>query len=502
MPSRTSLIKPHVWAACAAALLAVSPAWAQKTKEEIIFSAMQDEIQRTVAKLQMENMSKPYFMSALVADMARVQLGGDFGAVVTVSSDAYRMLKIDLRVGDRSLDNTHFVGRDHWTYRPKTAYVPEDDDYDALRFEIWSAADEAYKSALELFSQKTAYLKSKLIADRTDDLSVATPVAEILPEYRENLDVPLWTAQIRELSKIFKEFAAIQDSYVSMDFLSRNDYFTSSEGARWRKPAPEVEIRLSATVQAADGMKIHDSRLLLARSLQDIPDFEALKSLTRDFAANMAELSKAPPMESYIGPVIFEEQAAAEFFNQLLARNVSFPKSPLFENESKKEDFQSAELLRRLNRRVVPEFISAADDPSLTEYGGSPLAGHYLIDDEGVKAQRVEIVVLGKLKDVLMDRSPIKERAQSNGHGRAGLTELPGGRIGNFIVTAAKTLSREKLKEKLLELCRKSELEYGLIIRRMERETARKAPGSMLSDPVAAYKVYAADGREEPVRGL
>ena len=46
------------------------------------------------------------------------------------------------------------------------------------------------------------------------------------------------------------------------------------------------------------------------------------------------------------------------------------------------------------------------------------LAGHFTHDDEGVAAQRVDLVVNGKLKGMLTSRVPTKAFAGSNGHGR------------------------------------------------------------------------------------
>ena len=72
--------------------------------------------------------------------------------------------------------------------------------------------------------------------------------------------------------------------------------------------------------------------------------------------------------------------------------------------------------------RVLPEFLDVVDDPGLKSYDGKGLVGAYDVDDEGVPAQAVKLVVAGKLENYLIGREPVRDFPQSNGHGRAGIT--------------------------------------------------------------------------------
>ncbi len=69
--------------------------------------------------------------------------------------------------------------------------------------------------------------------------------------------------------------------------------------------------------------------------------------------------------------------------------------------------------------RVLPEILNVVDDPRLTTFAGHELLGAYKVDDEGVPAQAVTIVEHGKLTNYLISRTPIRDFATSNGHGRA-----------------------------------------------------------------------------------
>jgi predicted Zn-dependent protease len=141
--------------------------------------------------------------------------------------------------------------------------------------------------------------------------------------------------------------------------------------------------------------------------------------------------------------------------------------------------------------RVSVPWLSFVDDPLLERYDGVPLFGHYDVDDEGVPAQRVELVRKGKLVDLYMSRAPIQELKHSNGHGRCALFGEPSGRMGSLIITPEKAVPFSELKEKMRAMCRELDLEYGIVVREMAGLT-----------PVRAYKVFAADGREEPLAGV
>jgi predicted Zn-dependent protease len=143
-------------------------------------------------------------------------------------------------------------------------------------------------------------------------------------------------------------------------------------------------------------------------------------------------------------------------------------------------------------------------DPTRPDYGGVPLNGSYLYDDEGVKAQPVTVVDKGILKTFLMSRSPIRGIAGSNGHGR----RQPGyevvSRQSNLFVEAAQTVSEARLRELLMAEIKRQNKPYGLYFQQVTggyTTTARQGLQAFSVIPVVLYRVYA-DGRpDELVRG-
>ena len=87
--------------------------------------------------------------------------------------------------------------------------------------------------------------------------------------------------------------------------------------------------------------------------------------------------------------------------------------------------------------RVLPDFLSVVDDPTLTAFEGHILLGNYAVDDEGVKASRVTLVEKGQLVSYLLSRGPIRDFPQSNGHGRASVAGPPTSSLGNLIVQSS-----------------------------------------------------------------
>jgi len=77
--------------------------------------------------------------------------------------------------------------------------------------------------------------------------------------------------------------------------------------------------------------------------------------------------------------------------------------------------------------RVLPDFLSVVDNPTLTAFSGKEFSGTYSVDDEGVPAQKVALVQDGKLVSYRLGREPIRDFPDSNGHGRAaaGRRRLP-----------------------------------------------------------------------------
>src|SRR5205807_9211566 len=160
---------------------------------------------------------------------------------------------------------------------------------------------------------------------------------------------------------------------------------------------------------------------------------------------------------------------------------------------------------KKIGQEVLPKFLSVIDDPTTREMAGMKLAGSYDFDNEGEPARRVEVIKDGVLENFLMSRMPVKNFAQSNGHGRNQPGRMPTGRQGNLIVTSTRTVPEAEMRQKLIEEVKKQGKPYGLYFDDIQGGftlTTRSMPQAFQVLPVMVWKVFA-DGRpDELVRGV
>ncbi len=485
--------------ACAFLLPAFTPA---RAAGDSVLKAMRDELGRTVRRLKMDNLDRPYYVSYYVVDSTETSLSASFGSLKDDSTDVSRRVAADLRVGSSDFDNTWYVGQDFNSYSPASAPLNEEAGYDALRFGLWSLTDDAYKKALEKYSQKKAYRTKKNIAEIYGDLS-PEPKTTLFDDARprEAFDAQAWRERLKSLSAVFRKYPAVQESEVSFGLALRTARFAGSDGTEFRRGWDDVTLSVRATVQDRTGMRISDEADFLWPSLGDVPSYEELAARTEAFARDMSYLVEASTSEVYLGPVLFEDQAAAEFLNQLFVSNVSFPRTPWADRDDWTRYYiASGDLTKKLGMRVLPSFVGVTDDPLKTVYDGVALAGSYPIDNEGVRPAPLDLVRGGKLVNFYMDRAPVKEFRVSNGHARGALSEFPTPRPGNvfFSFLPAKRAPDAELKKKLLALAAENGLDYAVMVRRLDPETSREY-GELLSNPVIAYKVSVKDGSETPL---
>jgi hypothetical protein len=148
---------------------------------------------------------------------------------------------------------------------------------------------------------------------------------------------------------------------------------------------------------------------------------------------------------------------------------------------------------------VLPKNFTVYDDPLRSHLLGLPVFGSYAFDDEGVPAQRVELVENGRLRSLLMSRTPRKEILSSNGHGRSGLSGWAQGKIANLVVEARDAHTRVALRQRLLRAAKEESLDYGLVVQRLDVR-GFGSTGMAPPAPQRVYKLYP-DGREVLVRG-
>jgi hypothetical protein len=487
-------------------LLAALPAGAQ---DDVVTSAMRDELDRSMKTLQLEKLEKPYFIACRAQDLTGAYASASLGSLRSSNASRSRYLTVEMRVGDYALDNTNFISSPGMGGASRTFPLPLEDNYKELRRQIWLATDSAYKRALGDLSRKRAALQNRTRTEEIPDFTKGQPVTLRDEQAPARVELAAVEKMVRELSSLFRHMPQVYSSTVSLSVSNVVTRQVDSEGTSFVRATPEVVFRVVATTQAPDGMPLEDTVVAYGRSLNDLPSQQELAKRIGELGDHLAQLRSAALPDRYIGPVLFEGQAAAELFNRVFATNLLARRRPVSDNPR----FESAAenpFLDKLGARVLPDTFDVVDAPTRDTYEDAHLYGSYRIDDDGMPARDVTLVQKGILKTLLSTRVPVRGVLESNGHRRG---SGPG--PSNLIVTSDKGLSEDELRAELMRLVKQRGLEYGIVVRRLSYANRLPAldllpsmamvfPGAVAgpaASPILAYKVFA-DGHEELVRNL
>ena len=445
---------------------------------------------------------KPYFISYAVNDVASVSISAQFGALSNVAESRRRMGDVQVRLGSEAEDNTHGA---HRNSALTTVQLPLSDDKEALSRSLWFATNRGYGRALDsLLQVKTEQQVRAREEDASADFSKEQAVTALVPvETRFLVNAPIlndkaaWESRLRELSALFKSYPDIFYNTVNLEASNETDYFVSSDGARVSTPSHVARLVVVGRTRAADGMDLYRVETFESDQLGRLPEQKVLVEKTVAMAKNLEALRVAPVTEPFNGPAILSGRASAVFFHEVLGHRL--------EGQRQKGDEEGQTFTKLLGKQILPPFLSVADDPTIKDFDGIALSGHYVYDDEGQKARRVELIKDGVLETFLMSRLPIASFGASNGHGRAESGHMPTGRQGNLIVTSSKTVSDAELREMLKAEAKKQGKAYGLYFEDISSGfavTTRRSPQAFSVMPLVVYRVYV-DGRpDELVRGV
>ncbi len=459
-----------------------SPLHAVNPPEDPLLRALKEEMERSKAKLKMENVAAPYYIEYRVTELDDFEANAAFGALRSQQRGRGRFLRVVVRIGHYKQDSYYGGGQG------TVDLVPLDDDEFAIRHRVWLATDRAYKAAGEALSAKQSVLKTLTIDQPVDDFAQATPVQLIEPMAQlPAQDFTPWVRVLEESSDLYRSDLHLEDFETSLRFFAQNTYLVNSEGTAARTGSANYSIIIAGTTQAADGQFLQRAHQDEAAELGGLPTREQFLKTAARMLETLKLLREAPLVdEEYRGPVLFSNDAGASVVGSLIEPSLLGAKPKLGENARTTGYWSSS-----YNSRVLPEFINVFDDPTISSFAGRPLFGHYTLDDEGVRARRVFLIEKGKLVSYLMGRQPIRDFAVSNGHGRGAPTDGPGPQPGNFILEATNPQSDADLKKKLLDLARQRSLPYALYV---------ETTGPRL-EPRLLYRIYTNDGHEELVRG-
>ena len=504
----------------AAAVFAQAPADNDHTLQ-----AMRDEMARSKSRLELQipkldKPMRPYYLGYRLLDMDVREITAEYGALITSTHTRQRLMNVQARVGDYKLDSSNFISEEGFRgFIGPSGTVGIDRDYNSLRQDLWIATDQAFKEAVEGYSRKQAYLSSLARQSDIDDFSRVQPIQHIEPLVASDWSSRNWEQEARDASAALRAYPQIYESRVTYYLVYTTEYLLTSEGTEVRANHSFAAIESGMSSLADDGMEVGHFYAAYAPRPADLPSADTVRKGLNVTAAELMAMRAAPPAPDYTGPVMFESRASGALLAAVLSPSLSGARPPLAFQPVVEQLMSSlggrSDWSGKVGLRVLPPSVSLTDDPGAKDYKGSLLIGGYAIDEEGVPAQKVDIVADGKLKELLMSRRPGPDFENSNGHGRSSFLADPQPVMSNLFFASTETLSKDDLKKKFLDACRAEKLEFCMVVRQMDNpsisllhqddfsELLASFGGNAATDrlPLVVYKIYPADGHEEIVRG-
>jgi hypothetical protein len=474
-------------------------AWAAPADDEALTRAVQDEISRAMVELSLPDSPPIYHLRAKLALMEQRGALASFGGLVYENRAPHVALGVEVRVGTPAFDNTGFGG---WQDGFRIRGLPHEPTERAIRLDTWRVLDRAYKDAVEQYSRKEA--QAVLPPDYPGDYTLTGAVTHDGGKATLTGSDGL-VSLAQQLSSVFREVSGLERGEVHLGQEAGMVRIFDTEGSDVRMPMTETTLRAVAHLRTDDGMRLTDQRLWTVRTPEDLPAVEVMEAEVRELARGLTELADAETFrDEYVGPVVFEGEAAADLFRWMLLPQLEGtpPEIPF---DTIVGDISSGSGGARLSRRVLPSGWTVDDDPSA--FPDHP--GFLTHDWEGTPVSAVQLVEDGIVRDLLMSRVPRKGMDGTNGHGRGGLSQRAVGKSTFTTVTPPKALSARALRKRALKLAASYGHDHVMEVRRIQDPATRLLgdPSAWMSEdtrgvapPVAVYRVYA-DGREERLRG-
>ncbi len=454
--------------------------------------------------LQKSDTLKPYFLAYRVNDTLFHNFMANQGGIIEDKSGSTRFLSVEARVGNSKFDNTHPM-RENLDFTNWDGYqnvrLPLEKEGLLAEKTLKIATDFAFRAAKDQFIKIKANVRVRPIENDTGLDFAPAPIVKSQDHNstsqptRKSLDTLY--SRIKMASKLFANHSHLYSSQIELNYRNVQKLLVNSDGTALQHNETLGNIGIYVETKADDGMILWLSKDFFFKEIPVDFSLDTLKTAVQRLLDRLDSLRVAPVMETYVGPVILENLAAAVFTHEVFGHRI--------EGHRQKAVDEGQTFVTKLNQSLTASMITILDDPS-QEYAGSvPLNGFYRYDDEGVRAQRTVLLDKGVFKDFLFSRSVISPHGFSNGHGRGVLGLAPTARMGNTILETSRALTFQALRDSLRAILKKSGKPFGLLLHDISggfTYTGRDLPQSFRVEPLYVSQIFA-DGRPDRlVRGV
>ena len=435
--------------------------------DNVIFSAMSDEMKRSMDSLQLEDAPKPFYLDMMATRSRGFDITGELGGISKSDQTPWHTyLSTHLLLGNYKSTN-ELPGQDNALGLNNGEQV----DYNDIRHAFWQLNDVAYKQAVVLQAQKASYLKQNppsLDLSKLPNLQPMKPVTQIVDDTSGfDIDMPRLEQTAKRLSAVFEHYPKLYYTSVKISGDQLISYRLTSEGVKIQQPHHRVIITAEAYFRDADQVEQSDDYTFAYESTAEIPADDVLEAQVRAFADSCMTLCQAPTMPKYYkGPALYVDGAAMNALvdNRLISE-------PSYEEDAN-------DIGQKIGQPVISKMISIINRNDLKSYAGQPVYGHTVTDADGVTPAPQQILVdHGVLKAKLNGAVPTLFAPTTTGSARF-FNDPDNPKIGagfNTLQIQATSATPEKNMLKLLiKQAKKEKLPFAYIVALPLRQSAAR----------------------------
>lgn len=257
----------------------------------------------------------------------------------------------------------------------------------------FAAAEDAERAV------RRAVANAKLLARRTAKPVALAPCEVVCDQVLPELDEDPATVSLADKLELLQTYNAIPLAHPKVVTTSlaygevrRERYFASTEGSRVSETL--VTVRIAGAIVAADGSLTQSVRVGFGGS-DGFGRLRGREALLHERTGIAVDLLAAEPVPAGTYRVVLDPQMAGVFTHEAFGH---FSEADLI------EDSPTMRARMALGAQLGTEILSIRDDPTLPHQ-----LGHYVYDDEGVRARPTQLMQGGVLVGRLHSRRTAAE---------------------------------------------------------------------------------------------
>ena len=437
------------------------------TTESVIFSAMEDEMKRSMDSLKNTGGSKPYFIDYIIRRQASAKIESAWGVCKKFSSDGIKNIgTADVVVGNKM--RTSYNG----TNVKDPFMLPDEISYNHIRRELWNMTNKRFETATYDYVSKIRRRPQEFIDDSIPEWQEqpANVVIEgsALNNWQE--DTQKLKALADTLSSVFKRYPTLINPRVIIEQNCADFYRVTSDGLYLRIPQKKIGISVRVEIPTTEGKIFNGGDYLSAYDMNELPPTDSLFVFVERCAIRCVKQEKLlyPKEREYVGPVLYEDYSAknALIVEYAMANNISTYLSSWLNLSSREYD----KSYKKIGHKVISSNLSVWQLGNDSVFNGHRLFRYRKYDIDGIRPATIELIRDGVLVNQLSGRIPSPNSLKSTGNewlsDNWSYTSHPTHfQNGVIRITSNNTMSHTKLLKNLRKLAKKQHLEYAYILK-------------------------------------